>query len=564
MALLRTDRPSLYGRAGLFKGVTIPLPSRGLVLGRESAGAGRLAFDESSGISRTHCTIRYDDVRGCFGVVDHGSSNGTFVMPDERRLVPEQETFLGAGQQVRLGKHTLFELVTAAQPDAEPGGDLPRLAPGQRLDLAAIRVPWMRFYFAFVCLPSIVAVLALLGVLWFAVQTGAVASVMIVVVVGLMLVFFAWLGWRFLLAFALGHGIRVGPTQYPQIHALVSEASELLAISAPTVVILRGHGLFEIMVARHFSRRGLLIITSDMLDDLTEHGSSRELMFFIGRQLGLIAAGYFDHWFFKHTLGQFALLFYLAWERRCHLTADRLGLLVCGDAQASEQALLLITAGSGVAPNTNIQAVREQRDDLLESVWSWIFLGLSNHPYMVDRIIRLREFAAEAAKRQIQANAPVAVGALPLHHRAIRALPLIIVHGHDLSARLELVNFLQSKFQHVKPVLMVDEADGASTLPEKFERLGAHARGALALLTPDDIVASMHSGAQPMHRARQNVIFEIGFISGRLGRRRMLLLTRGNVEMPSDLSGVEVHRFSVSPVECSERVRDFIGSLEMR
>jgi hypothetical protein len=351
MALQRTDRPSLYGRTGLFKGVTIPLPSRGLVLGRESAGAGRLAFDESSGISRTHCTIRYDDVRGCFGIVDHGSSNGTFVMPEERQLVPEQETFLGAGQQVRLGKHTLFELLASSQTGAEPSGDLPRLAPGQRLDLAAIRVPYVRLYFAFVCLPSVFAILSLLGFLWFAVQTGNVAVVLIALGGGVDagVLRLVWL--------ALPAGVRArqrqyasGPRKYPQIHALVSDASELLGISPPTVVILQGHGLFEVMVARRFSRRGLLIITSDMLDDLTEHGSSRELMFFIGRQLGLIATGYFDYWFFKHTVGQFALLFHLAWLRRCHLMADRLGLLVCGDALASEQALLLITAAAASRP----------------------------------------------------------------------------------------------------------------------------------------------------------------------------------------------------------------------
>jgi hypothetical protein len=43
------------------------------------------------------------------------------------------------------------------------------------------------------------------------------------------------------------------------------------------------------------------------------------------------------------------------------VTADRLGLLVAGDLYAAEQALLIITAGSGMAANTNLRAIKEQR-----------------------------------------------------------------------------------------------------------------------------------------------------------------------------------------------------------
>ncbi|MGH8625627.1 MAG: hypothetical protein ACREYC_10260 [Gammaproteobacteria bacterium] len=134
-------------------------------------------------------------------------------------------------------------------------------------------------------------------------------------------------------------------------------------------------------------------------------------MFFIGRQLGLIANGYFRFWFFKNTIGRLALFFHQAWERRCHFTADRLGLLVAGDLYAAEQALLVITSGSAVAQAKNLEALKEQRAKLFESFWAWLRLGFSNYPYMVDRIIRLRQFAFAALSIGAQANAPVAVGA---------------------------------------------------------------------------------------------------------------------------------------------------------
>ncbi|WP_084446694.1 TIR domain-containing protein [Hymenobacter roseosalivarius] len=40
------------------------------------------------------------------------------------------------------------------------------------------------------------------------------------------------------------------------------------------------------------------------------------------------------------------------------------------------------------------------------------------------------------------------------------------------------------------------------------------------------------------NRARQNVILEIGYFLGRLGSERMRLITKENVEIPSDLSGI--------------------------
>src|SRR6202042_2720535 len=60
---------------------------------------------------------------------------------------------------------------------------------------------------------------------------------------------------------------------------------------------------------------------------------------------------------------------------------------------------------------------------------------------------------------------------------------------------------------------------------------------AVGLLTPDDIA---RTGTVPIEasRARQNVIFELGYFAGKLGRGRACLLRKGDVEMPSDLFGV--------------------------
>jgi len=133
---------------------------------------------------------------------------------------------------------------------------------------------------------------------------------------------------------------------------------------------------------------------------------------------------------------------------------------------------------------------------LLDRFWAWIQLGFSNYPYMVDRIVRMREFAYEATRSGIQSNKPLTIGALPITHGPIRAVPLMIVHGHDTAARLELENFLLKKFPHVTPLTMVDKADSAWTLPEKFERMASTARGALAILTPDDLALTIKTNTE--------------------------------------------------------------------
>ena len=41
-----------------------------------------------------------------------------------------------------------------------------------------------------------------------------------------------------------------------------------------------------------------------------------------------------------------------------------------------------------------------------------------------------------------------------------------------------------------------------------------------------------------MGRARQNVVFEHGYLIGKLGRKRVCALIKNNVERPNDISGV--------------------------
>ena len=71
---------------------------------------------------------------------------------------------------------------------------------------------------------------------------------------------------------------------------------------------------------------------------------------------------------------------------------------------------------------------------------------------------------------------------------------------------------------------------------EKFEDEAASCTYAVVLATADDNAGGASSGWVET-RARQNVIFELGWFYGRLGRRRVVLIKEPEVTLPGDILG---------------------------
>lgn len=114
---------------------------------------------------------------------------------------------------------------------------------------------------------------------------------------------------------------------------------------------------------------------------------------------------------------------------------------------------------------------------------------------------------------------------------------LFVVHGHN--RKDEVVLFLE-RVTGRKPVVLSDEAGRSRTIIEKFEETAAQASYAVVLLTADDLGRSSRAQENEMRpRARQNVILELGFFLGRIGRKNTIGLLGSGVEKPSDWEGVE-------------------------
>lgn len=113
--------------------------------------------------------------------------------------------------------------------------------------------------------------------------------------------------------------------------------------------------------------------------------------------------------------------------------------------------------------------------------------------------------------------------------------PIFVVHGRDHERLHYAVRVLESSTGRVVTVLHEQASTGRSVL-EKFEDHAAKAAYAVVLLTADDEGGLAGGTARP--RGRQNVIFELGYFFGKLGRRRVAVLLAPGVEEPSDINGL--------------------------
>jgi predicted nucleotide-binding protein len=118
---------------------------------------------------------------------------------------------------------------------------------------------------------------------------------------------------------------------------------------------------------------------------------------------------------------------------------------------------------------------------------------------------------------------------------------VFVVHGHDEGSREAVGRFIQTL--GFEPIILHERAKEGRTVIEKVEAHG-DVGFAVVLLTPDD--EGCAKDGTPAPRARQNVLLELGYFIGRLGRNRVCALKRGEVELPSDFGGVVYEVFDAT------------------
>ncbi|MCD8324717.1 MAG: nucleotide-binding protein [Clostridiales bacterium] len=112
---------------------------------------------------------------------------------------------------------------------------------------------------------------------------------------------------------------------------------------------------------------------------------------------------------------------------------------------------------------------------------------------------------------------------------------VFIVHGHDDGAKQTIARYVEQL--DYEAIILHEQPDGGNTIIEKIEQY-TDVAFAIVLYTPCDIGYDKDKEADKKYRARQNVVFEHGYLIGKLGRKNVCAVVVGDVETPGDISGV--------------------------
>lgn len=118
--------------------------------------------------------------------------------------------------------------------------------------------------------------------------------------------------------------------------------------------------------------------------------------------------------------------------------------------------------------------------------------------------------------------------------RIVDKTKVFIVHGHDNEAKQETARFIEKL--GLQAIILHEQASKGKTIIEKIEE-NSNVGFAIVLYTPCD-EGRAKTQSEFHDRARQNVVFEHGYLIGKIGRQNVCALVKGNIEKPNDISGV--------------------------
>lgn len=134
---------------------------------------------------------------------------------------------------------------------------------------------------------------------------------------------------------------------------------------------------------------------------------------------------------------------------------------------------------------------------------------------------------------------------------------VFIIHGHDNELIKEVKDCI--KELNLNPVVLREQPNNGETIIEKLEDYLGNAKCAIVLYTPCDI-GKAKEDKEYENRARQNVVYEHGLFQGGLGRKRIIVLRKGNTIIPGDLDGLVY--ISVEQSNWQEELKKNIESID--
>lgn len=203
----------------------------------------------------------------------------------------------------------------------------------------------------------------------------------------------------------LGNAVRVGPKQFPRVHALVMRCAETLGVPPPTLYIVNS----PFMNAMTFGTNedSFIVVYSALIDHMTDD----ELLYVIGHETGHIHNSHVVYLTALHYIKTMAAMFFRwivqpaeialsSWMRRAEITCDRAGLLCIKDVHVAKRSIAKMALGSTkLYEELNIDEFAEQYKESREGAGRYAEITAS-HPWLAKRLQALDAFAeSELYKR---------------------------------------------------------------------------------------------------------------------------------------------------------------------
>lgn len=165
--------------------------------------------------------------------------------------------------------------------------------------------------------------------------------------------------------------------------------------------------------------------------------------------------------------------------------------------------------------------LQDEKQIQIEHFWNTIGSKLDGYLSSIIREIDNGEFEVNSVSTQIS-NIPK------------DSKKVFVVHGHDEGMKLKVLRFLDKL--GLEGIVLHEQASESKTIIEKIEQYSSDVGYGLVIYSGDDVGSVRNGDLQP--RARQNVVFEHGYLIGKLGRSRVTPIVEEGLEIPNDLSGV--------------------------
>lgn len=214
----------------------------------------------------------------------------------------------------------------------------------------------------------------------------------------------------------LSTGIHVTKNSTPEIYNILSKCADRLDIAIPYVVIT--DSIKGLNACACGTNQFTFIMISSLLPMVM---NENELCFVIGHECGHIAMGHTLY----HTAGQLIgtagtllpvvgdaiaatmTLPLNAWSRRSEITADRAGLICCGNLDAAKRALFRLQTGLYNPVGVDIdEYVKEGEDIISNSHLGRMTEYTHSHPLVIKRIKALEMFSKSVVYAESIGAAP--------------------------------------------------------------------------------------------------------------------------------------------------------------